>query len=115
MVKRIVVGAHYGLRDWIAQRVTAVVLVVYAVLLAVVLLRQPALDYAAWKQLWAQPWLRFASLLAFLSLAWHCWVGMRDILMDYVWHAGWRLALEIVVILALVLYCAWSEQILWNA
>ena len=26
MVKREVVGAHYGLRDWLAQRVTAVVM-----------------------------------------------------------------------------------------
>ncbi len=26
MVNRIVVGAHYGLKDWLVQRVTAVVM-----------------------------------------------------------------------------------------
>jgi len=31
--KRLVVGAHYGLRDWLAQRITAVVMAVYTVIL----------------------------------------------------------------------------------
>ena len=26
--KRLVVGAHYGLRDWLAQRITAIVMAV---------------------------------------------------------------------------------------
>ena len=33
MVTREVVGAHYGLRGWIAQLVTAVVMVVYTALI----------------------------------------------------------------------------------
>ena len=114
MVKRIVVGAHYGLRDWLAQRVTAVIMVIYFVLFAIVLVRQPALDYSGWRQLWSQPWLRFATLLFLLSLIWHAWIGVRDILMDYVGHTGWRLALQVVVILSLVLYAAWALQILWR-
>jgi succinate dehydrogenase hydrophobic anchor subunit len=28
--KRLVVGAHYGLRDWIAQRATAVLMAIYS-------------------------------------------------------------------------------------
>ena len=32
MVKRIVVGAHYGLRDWLIQRVSAVVMALYTLL-----------------------------------------------------------------------------------
>ncbi len=27
--KRVVVGAHYGLRDWLAQRVTGVLMVLF--------------------------------------------------------------------------------------
>ena len=85
MVKRVVVGAHYGLRDWLAQRVTAVIMAVYT---RASLLRRARwrsrLDYAAWKALFAQGWMRVATLLFVVSLAWHAWVGMRDILMDYV-------------------------------
>jgi succinate dehydrogenase / fumarate reductase membrane anchor subunit len=114
MVKRIVVGAHYGLRDWLVQRVTAVVMAVYTVLLACLLLNQPSFDYVAWGAFWVQPGLRLATVLFFVSLAWHAWIGMRDIFMDYITHTGVRLTLQVCVILALALYTAWAVQVLWS-
>src|SRR6185437_9675636 len=45
MVKREIVGAHYGLRDWLAQRLTAAVMGVYTLLLIAVLAATPVLDY----------------------------------------------------------------------
>ena len=114
MVNRTVVGAHYGLGGWLAQRVTAVVMTVYTVLVVAVLLLDPPSDHAAWKALFAQGWMRLATLLFFLSLLLHAWVGMRDILMDYIKHAGWRLTLEVLVILALAAYAGWMVQILWR-
>ncbi|GIX26652.1 succinate dehydrogenase, hydrophobic membrane anchor protein [Pelomicrobium sp. G1] len=114
MVKRVVVGAHYGLRDWLVQRVSAVVMAVYTVLLAVVLVAAPPLDYAGWRALFAQQWMRFATLLFFLSLFLHAWVGMRDILMDYVHPTGLRLALQVAVVLSLVFYAVWTVQVLWS-
>lgn len=115
MVKREVVGAHYGLRDWLAQRVTAVVMAVYTVLLLAVLMRQPQLDYEHWKALWALPVMRYATVLCLLSLYVHAWVGVRNIFMDYIKPVGLRLTLYIVVILALLWYAVWSVQILWSA
>jgi succinate dehydrogenase / fumarate reductase membrane anchor subunit len=114
MVKREVVGAHYGLRDWLAQRVTAVVMVVYTVLFLIVLARQPQLDHGHWRALWALPWMRYATVLFILSLLYHAWVGVRNIFMDYIKPAGLRLVLHILVILALVWYGAWAVQILWG-
>jgi succinate dehydrogenase / fumarate reductase membrane anchor subunit len=114
MVKRVVVGAHYGILDWLAQRVTAVVMTVYVVLVLFMLLGQPILDHAHWKAIFARPWMKVATLLALLSLYWHAWIGVRDILMDYVGATGVRLALQVLVILALVSYVAWSAQILWS-
>ena len=114
MVKRVVVGAHYGLRDWLMQRVTAVVLVVFTLVLLIALALQPTLDYAGWKSLWSQGFVRFGALLAVISLLLHAWIGVRDIFMDYVKPTGLRLALQVLVILALVFYGAWSVQILWS-
>ena len=37
MVTRTVVGAHYGLRGWLAQRISAVVMAVYTIALVGVL------------------------------------------------------------------------------
>jgi succinate dehydrogenase / fumarate reductase membrane anchor subunit len=114
VVNRIVVGAHYGLRDWLAQRITAAIMAVYTVIVLVVLIGGTPVTYAVWKDLFTQGWMRVATLLFAASLAWHAWVGMRDILMDYVKPAGARLTLEIAVLLMLAGYLGWTVQILWR-
>ncbi|HET9663022.1 MAG TPA: succinate dehydrogenase, hydrophobic membrane anchor protein [Burkholderiales bacterium] len=114
MVRREVVGAHYGVRDWLAQRVTAIVMVVYTLLFAIALLRMPRFDFDHWQALWAASWMRYATLLFVASLLYHAWVGMRNIFMDYIKPTGLRLTLHVLVILALVWYGAWSVQILWG-
>ena len=53
MVRRIIVGAHYGLRDWLVQRVSAVVMALYTLLFVVILIAAPPRHYGAWKALFA--------------------------------------------------------------
>lgn len=113
-MNRIVVGAHYGLRDWLAQRVTGVIMAVYSVILVVVLLSGQPINYAVWRALFAQGWMRVATLLFAASLAWHAWVGVRDILMDYVKPTGLRLSLQVLVLMVIAGYLAWTIQILWR-
>lgn len=112
MVKRVIVGAHYGLAGWLAQRVTAIVMAVYSLVFAGLLLASGPLGYASWKALFAPGWMRFATLLFAASVLIHAWVGMRDIWMDYVKPAGIRLALEVLTILLLAGCGAWALQIL---
>lgn len=114
MVKRIVVGAHYGSRDWLAQRITAVIMAVYTVIVLIVFMTGTPISHAVWKDLFGQGWMRVATLLFAASLAWHAWVGMRDVVMDYVKPDGWRLTLQVVIVLMLAGYLAWAIQILWR-
>jgi succinate dehydrogenase / fumarate reductase membrane anchor subunit len=114
MVKRIITGAHYGLKDWLVQRVTALVMAIYSVVLVVLLLLCPPQDFAQWRGLFANQAMRVATIVFFLSLFWHAWVGMRDILMDYAKPTSARLALEIIVVLVLIGYAVWAVQILWS-
>ena len=49
------------------------------------------------------------------SLLWHAWVGVRNILMDYVKPTGVRLALQVRRSSALLVgYAGWTIQILWG-
>ena len=114
MVNRLVVGAHYGTRDWLAQRITAVIMAVYTLILLFVLLRNTPLTYGVWRDLFAQGWMRVATLLFGASLAWHMWVGVRDIIMDYVKPDGLRLALQVMTLLTIAAYLGWTVQILWR-
>jgi succinate dehydrogenase / fumarate reductase membrane anchor subunit len=115
MVKRIVVGAHYGLRSFLAQRITAVAMGLYTLLILGVLLVAPPAHYGDWKALFAHQWMKLATFVFLASLFLHAWVGMRDIFMDYLKHTGWRLAAQVTVILLLTAYAGWSIQILWSA
>ena len=114
MVNRVIVGAHYGTRDWLAQRVTAAIMAVYVVVVLALVASQAPFTYESWKGLFAHGGMRVATLLFALSLAWHAWVGMRDILMDYVKHDGLRLALQVLTVLLLAGYAGWTVQILWR-
>jgi succinate dehydrogenase / fumarate reductase membrane anchor subunit len=114
MVNRIVTGAHYGLRDWLVQRVTAVVMAVYVLALAGWTLWQPAFGYDIWTELFSGNMMRSFSLLFLLSLFYHAWIGVRDIVMDYVKPASVRLLIHVSVILSLIMYVIWSVQILWG-
>jgi succinate dehydrogenase / fumarate reductase membrane anchor subunit len=114
MVKRVVVGAHYGLRDWLAQRITAVVMAVYSAIIVVVLMLGQPISYTVWGDFFSQGWMRVATLVFAVSVAWHMWVGVRDILMDYVKPTGVRLSAQVLVLLVIAGYLGWTVQILWR-
>jgi len=114
VVRRVIVGAHYGLKDWLAQRITAIVMTVYTLLWLVIAVYHGGVDYALWQMLFANMAFRIATVLFWLALLWHAWIGVRDILMDYARPTSLRLTLEIVTVLTLVAYAGWLVEILWG-
>jgi succinate dehydrogenase / fumarate reductase, membrane anchor subunit len=110
--KRLVVGAHYGLRDWLSQRVTAIVMAVFTVILLIAFLTGKNFTYQGWAGLFAATWfglpiMKLLTFVTFVALAWHAWVGVRDIWMDYVKPVGIRLTLQVFTVfwlLACVVY-----------
>ncbi|RZI79765.1 MAG: succinate dehydrogenase, hydrophobic membrane anchor protein [Rubrivivax sp.] len=112
--KRIVVGAHYGLRDWLAQRVTAVLMALFTViLLAQVIFGEPV-SYYKWAGIFSQQWMKVLTFVVILSILYHVWVGMRDIWMDYVQPVGIRLSLQVFTLVWLVGCAGWAIQVLWR-
>ena len=108
------VGAHYGLGDWLLQRLTAVVMVLFTVGFGICLVVHKPGTYGEWKALFSGTFVRVTTVLFFTALLYHAWIGMRDILMDYVKATGLRVALEMAVALALVGYLIWAASILWG-
>ena len=114
MINRIVVGAGYGLKDWIAQRATAVIMALYTVVMTVVLLFVQPSDFQSWRDLFSCGIIKFITFLFVVSLAYHAWIGIRDIWMDYVKPVSVRLTLHVVTIAILLGYAAWACAILWR-
>lgn len=115
VTRREAVGAHYGLKDWLLQRLTAVVMAAYTVLLLAILLWNGGIDYALWRALFGSAGFGLATFLFMVALLYHAWIGVRDIYMDYIKPVGVRLALEFVSVAVLIAYLGWTIQILWGA
>jgi succinate dehydrogenase / fumarate reductase, membrane anchor subunit len=112
--KRLVVGAHYGLRDWLSQRVTAVLMAVFTIALVLQVLFGARLGYERWSQIFGSQWMKVLTFVTIVSLGYHAWVGMRDVWMDYIKPVGIRLALQVATIAWLVGCLGWAVQVLWR-
>lgn len=104
--------AAQGLRAWLLQRFTAIYLGVYLVSLLVYLVSQEHLDYTQWRDLMAAPGISVATVLFALAVLMHAWVGIRDVLIDYI-HAVWlRLFLMVASALMLMASLLWVMRAL---
>ena len=113
--KRIVVGDHYGLRDWLAQRITGGLMALFTIiLLAQVLLGSGPIGYDKWAGIFSAQWMKALTFSVIIALLYHVWIGVRDIFMDYVKPVGLRLTLQIFSIVWLVSCAGWAIQILWR-
>ncbi|MEI6802822.1 MAG: succinate dehydrogenase, hydrophobic membrane anchor protein [Burkholderiales bacterium] len=113
--KRIVVGAHYGLRDWLAQRATGVVMALFTVVvLAQVIFSRGPMGYDKWAGIFSSQWMKSLTFVIILALLYHAWVGLREILMDYIKPLSVRLSLQVFSIVWLVACSGWAIQVLWR-
>lgn len=113
--KRTVVGAHYGVRDWLVQRITAALIVLFTIaLLGQILCASGPIDYTLWHGIFSQQWMKLLTFVIVIAVLWHAWVGVRDIWMDYVQPVGIKLALDVFTIVWLLACAGWAFQVLWS-
>ena len=101
-----------GLKAWAIQRLSAIYIGLFSIYLVAVLLFAAPADYPAWKAWIGGPVVSVALLLFVLSVLMHAWIGVRDILIDYVHPIAVRAALLGLIALALVAMGLWAAQAL---
>ncbi len=114
MVIQLLTRKYPGMRLWLSQRLTALVMATYIIgILILLAIIQPS-GHAAWHGFFAPIWFRVATLVFFVCLFMHAWLGVADVLKDYVFNKTLRAYMQIGVDLLLVLYLFWLSFILWN-
>lgn len=110
-----------GVGDWVIQRLSSVILTLYTVVILIYLVTTPDLDYPTWRALFDQLWMRVFSLLALLSLAGHSWVGLWNVVTDYVTErlmGPKALAIRMIILgvyaLVIASYLVWGVDLLWG-
>jgi len=104
-----------GLTEWIAQRVTAILIGIYTLFLVIYFLAHHPLSYTVFHNLFSNLAMKIVTIIVLLSILWHAWIGLWTVFTDYVKNRAVRLLLEILVILLLIVYVAWTAEILWVA
>lgn len=105
-------GLLGGLRAWILQRMTAVYMTVFLAFGLLRVLFAPPPDLDTWRAWMQAPPMAVATVLFFLALFAHAWVGVRDIVVDYVRSVAGRFAILTLVGLALAAQAVWVMRIL---
>lgn len=80
------------------QRVTAIYIVTFILAIILYTLISPPADYTSWLSLVQQPLVNTSILLCLVFLLIHSWIGMRDVVMDYVKPLWLRLTLLLLVV-----------------
>ena len=99
-----------GLKAWVLQRATAIYIGLFALYLLMVMLFSAPADYAAWRDWFATPAMGIATLVFVVAILLHAWVGIRDVVIDYVWNTPARVTVLAAVALALVACGLWASQ-----
>jgi succinate dehydrogenase / fumarate reductase, membrane anchor subunit len=114
MLIQLLTNKYPGMRLWLSQRLTALVMAFYIVLLTIMLIIIQPAGFAAWHVFVAPIWFRLLTLIFFMCLFTHAWLGVADVLKDYVFNKTLRGYMQIAVDIALVAYLFWLTFILWN-
>lgn len=121
MVTSVTNFSRSGLYDWMAQRVSAVVLAAFFLFLLGFLVAHPGLSYADWRGLFNHHWMRIFTLLAIFSCSVHAWVGMWTITTDYLtpmalgkWATGVRFLVQAFCGMLMFVLFVWGIEILWG-
>lgn len=121
MLARVMSLSGNGITDWLIQRVSACILAAYTLLLLGFFLLHPDMNFAVWRNLFEQNWMKLVSMISLLALCAHTWIGMWTIGTDYLrphyfgaGANGLRLVYQVLFSLVLLAYLLWGAQLLWG-
>lgn len=101
------------LRSWLLQRISAAYLGMFIIVAAIFLFFYPIDSYAQWRHLFTLPLAVTAIALFFVALSIHAWIGIKDIILDYVSAVWVRLLLFAAVVLLLAGCGFWVMRVIF--
>lgn len=103
-----------GVHDFVIIRASALVLAAYAIFIVGYLLTHPNLSFADWSGLYSQIWMKVFTIIALFGLVSHAWIGLWQVLTDYVKSVGVRMVLQFVLNITAISYLVTGLVVLWG-
>lgn len=103
-----------GVHDYILVRATAIVIALYILYLVGFWATSGEITWQVWTGFFASSFTKVFTLLALFSILIHAWIGMWQVLTDYVKPLAIRLVLQLVIVVALVVYVIYGFVVVWG-
>jgi len=96
-----------GMKAWLIQRFSGIYIALFSTVLAVIMLNEQPDNYSQWARLFSGPWMQTALSIFIVTLLFHAWIGLRDVILDYI-HPIWiKMLVMTSVVLMLVASGFW--------
>jgi len=115
MVSNVTTLGRNGIHDWLLLRASAIVIVLYVIYMLGFVAFGPDITYETWRGFFATSITKVFTLLTLLSIMAHAWIGLWQVLTDYVKSVALRLVLQLVVVVVLLVYLLYGTIVVWGA
>ncbi|UTM58260.1 succinate dehydrogenase, hydrophobic membrane anchor protein [Photobacterium sp. CCB-ST2H9] len=114
MVSNVSTVGRNGVHDFILVRATAIILTLYTIYMVCFFAFGPELNYETWTAFFSQLSTKVFTMLALVSVLIHGWIGMWQVLTDYIKPALLRAGLLLAIVAVLFGYLFSGFFILWG-
>lgn len=104
-----------GIHDWLLLRASAIVITLYLLYILGFVVIVPDITYEIWRCFFASHITKVFTLLALLSILAHAWIGLWQVLTDYIKPLAVRLVLQLIVVTTLLVYLLYGAIVVWGA
>lgn len=114
MVTNVTNLTRNGFSDWVVQRLTAIILLIYTPIIIGFFLFSPEITYVSLNLFFGQLWVKILTLLTVISISAHAWIGLWTVSTDYMPKTLVRLIFQTFFVIALFVFTVWSIDVLWR-
>ncbi|CNI18893.1 succinate dehydrogenase membrane anchor subunit [Yersinia sp. 2544 StPb PI] len=104
-----------GVHDWLLLRASAIVITLYILYILGFVVIVPDITYEIWRGFFASHITKVFTLLTLLSILAHAWIGLWQVLTDYIKPLAVRLVLQLAVVVTLLVYLLYGTIVVWGA
>ncbi|MBX9474286.1 succinate dehydrogenase membrane anchor subunit [Yersinia enterocolitica] len=104
-----------GVHDWLLLRASAIVITLYILYILGFVVIVPDITYEIWRGFFASHITKVFTLLTLLSILAHAWIGLWQVLTDYIKPLAVRLVLQLAVVITLLVYLLYGTIVVWSA
>lgn len=103
-----------GKQDWLLLRASAIIIALYTFYIVSFIVTTD-LNYTVWRTFFAFPITKIFTILTLISILVHAWIGLWQVLTDYVKSIALRLSLQLFFIVILMTYLIYGTIVVWGA